>query len=110
MGGCWQVITKKTKEGTQEPFEDAYVEVPEEHVGQVVDLLGSRKGLMMDMSVSNEGLSLVKYRIPTRCPSAWLQLLLLCPHTHLPLLQGVWTKASGAGATDACLHQAATHF
>lgn len=62
-----QVITKQTAEGLQEPFEDAYVEVPEEHVGQAVDLLGSRKGQMLDMSVNGEGLSCIKYRIPTRC-------------------------------------------
>lgn len=61
-----QVITKKTDKGELEPFENAYVEVPEEHVGQVVDLLGSRKGQMLDMSVTNEGLSQIKYRIPTR--------------------------------------------
>ncbi|KAK9797730.1 hypothetical protein WJX73_002120 [Symbiochloris irregularis] len=61
-----RVITKKTDQGTLEPFENAYVEVPEEHVGPVVDLLGSRKGQMLDMSVTAEGLSLIKYRIPTR--------------------------------------------
>lgn len=62
-----QVITKRTAEGMMEPFENAFVEVPEEHAGGVIDLLGSRKGVMQDMSVTNEGLSLIKYRIPTRC-------------------------------------------
>lgn len=62
-----QVITKKTDQGNLEPYENAYVEVPEEHVGPVVDLLGSRKGQMLDMSVTAEGLSQIKYRIPTRC-------------------------------------------
>ena len=73
LGSCGcvlQVITKKTPEGTLEPYEDAYVEVPEEHVGQCVDLLGSRKGRMLDMSVNAEGLSCIKYRIPTRCGPA----------------------------------------
>ena len=65
-----------------EPFEDAYVEVPEAHVGQAVDLLGSRKGQMMDMSVTNEGLSLIKYRIPTRCCSA--RLPACCCQTDRP--------------------------
>ena len=31
-------------------MEEAVVEVPEEHVGQVVDLMGQRKALMQDMS------------------------------------------------------------
>lgn len=70
-----QVITKKGEGGLLEPFEEAHVEVPEEHVGQVVDLLGSRKGQMLDMSVTPEALALIKYRIPTRC----------CPPSPHPL-------------------------
>lgn len=63
-----QVITKKDSEGhTLEPFEEALVEVPEEFVGPVVDLLGSRKGQMADMSTSDQGLTRVTYVMPTRC-------------------------------------------
>ena len=50
-----------------EPYEEAIVEVPEDFVGPVVDLLGSRKGQMVDMSTSGQGLSRVTYKIPTRC-------------------------------------------
>ena len=50
-----------------EPFEEAIVEVPEEHVGPVVDLLGSRKGMMADMVSNPDGSgSRVTYKIPTR--------------------------------------------
>lgn len=49
-----------------EPFEEAIAEVPEEFVGAVVDLLGSRRGQMQDMSTSEQGLSRVTYTIPTR--------------------------------------------
>lgn len=49
-----------------EPYEEAVAEVPEEFVGAVVDLLGSRKGQMMDLQTSEAGLSRIKYLIPTR--------------------------------------------
>lgn len=62
-----QVITKKDAEGHRlEPFEEALVEVPEEFVGPVVDLLGSRKGQMVDLNTSDQGLTRVTYVIPTR--------------------------------------------
>ena len=62
-----QVITQKSKEDkTLEPYEEAVIEVPETHMGGVVDLMGSRKGQMVDMSASAEGLNRVTYVIPTR--------------------------------------------
>ena len=33
-----------------EPMEEAIVEVPEEHMGQVVELMGQRKAIMSDMT------------------------------------------------------------
>lgn len=47
---CMQVITKQVDGHKYEPFEEAVVEVPEEHVGPVVDMLGQRKGQMVDMT------------------------------------------------------------
>ena len=35
-------------------------------MGGVVDLMGSRKGQMLDMAASTEGLNRVTYKIPTR--------------------------------------------
>ena len=62
-----QVITQEDDKGHKlEPYEEAVVEVPETHMGGVVDLMGSRKGQMQDMSASTEGLNRVTYRIPTR--------------------------------------------
>lgn len=62
-----QVITQLDEQGHKlEPYEEAVVEVPESHMGGVVDLMGSRKGQMQDMSASTEGLNRVTYRIPTR--------------------------------------------
>ena len=43
------------------------MEVPEEHMGAVVELLGKRRGQMFDMQgVGSEGTTLLKYKIPTR--------------------------------------------
>ena len=41
-----------------EPFEEAVIEVPEEHVGPVVDMLGQRKGQMMDLVAGTDTTSL----------------------------------------------------
>ncbi|CAL8466846.1 g6382 [Coccomyxa elongata] len=62
-----KVITQKSKDDkTLEPYEEAVIEVPEAHMGGVVDLMGSRKGQMVDMAASSEGLNRVTYVIPTR--------------------------------------------
>ncbi|GAV59061.1 EFG_C domain-containing protein [Cephalotus follicularis] len=49
MVGPPKVINKKVDDKLLEPFEIATVEVPEEHMGPVVELLGKRRGQMFDM-------------------------------------------------------------
>ncbi|GFY98238.1 elongation factor family protein [Actinidia rufa] len=49
MVGPPKVINKKVDDKLLEPFEVATVEVPEEHMGPVVELLGKRRGQMFDM-------------------------------------------------------------
>lgn len=67
MVGPPKVINKEDNGKKLEPFEDAIVEVPEEYVGAVVDLLGQRRGQMLDMqTVGSENTTIVKYRMPTR--------------------------------------------
>jgi len=62
-----KVITKTSDDGSRlEPFEEAVIEVPEEHVGAVTSLMGSRKAQMLDMSGGSEGLTRIKYTLPTR--------------------------------------------
>ena len=62
-----KVITKQGEDGTKlEPFEEAVIEVPEEHVGAVTGLMGARKAQMVDMSGGSEGLTRIKYTLPTR--------------------------------------------
>lgn len=51
----------------EEPWESVEVRVPEEYVGGVVDLLNQRKGELQDMGLEEgEGLSVIKYLVPTR--------------------------------------------
>jgi GTP-binding protein len=49
-----KVIYKKDADGKrQEPFDEATIDVPDEHTGAVFDLLGQRKGNMLDMQTNN---------------------------------------------------------
>lgn len=50
-----QVITKQIEGHKCEPYEEAVIEVPEEHVGPVVDMLGQRKGQMLDLVAGDNG-------------------------------------------------------
>ncbi|PIA53620.1 hypothetical protein AQUCO_00900295v1 [Aquilegia coerulea] len=67
MVGPPKVINKRVDDKVYEPYEIATVEVPEEYMGSVVELLGKRRGQMIDMQgLGSEGTSIVKYKIPTR--------------------------------------------
>lgn len=67
MVGPPKVINKRVNDKLLEPYEIAIVEVPEEHMGSVVELLGKRRGQMFDMQgVGSEGTTILKYKIPTR--------------------------------------------
>ncbi len=48
-----------------EPIEEVHIEVAEELTGTVVELLGARRGRMIDMS-SESGTTYLKYLVPTR--------------------------------------------
>ncbi|XP_073287383.1 putative elongation factor TypA-like SVR3, chloroplastic isoform X2 [Primulina huaijiensis] len=67
MVGPPKVINKRVNDKLVEPYEIAIVEVPEEYMGPVVELLGRRRGQMIDMQgTGSEGTTLLKYKIPTR--------------------------------------------
>ncbi|GJQ93399.1 putative elongation factor TypA-like SVR3, chloroplastic [Tanacetum coccineum] len=67
MVGPPKVINKRIDDRLLEPYEIATVEVPEVHMGSVVELLGKRRGQMFDMQgLGNEGTTILKYKIPTR--------------------------------------------
>lgn len=63
------VIYKENAETgkTEEPWEAVEVRVPEDYVGGVVDILNQRKGELQDMGLEEgEGLTVIKYLVPTR--------------------------------------------
>lgn len=67
-----KVIIKVVDGHKHEPFEEATVDVPEEYVGSCVDLLGSRKGTMLDMNTTN--VHFPSARLPPATPVSWTQV------------------------------------
>ncbi len=60
-----KVIIKKENGQKLEPFEEATIEVPEEHSGTIIEKLGKRKGIMIDLKQKN-GIARMLFEIPTR--------------------------------------------
>jgi GTP-binding protein len=60
-----QVIFKEEDGEKQEPFEDVYVECPEDFSGTVIEKLGKRKGEMKDMKVERD-IAYMHFLVSTR--------------------------------------------
>ncbi|MCX5816980.1 MAG: translational GTPase TypA [Proteobacteria bacterium] len=60
-----RVIFKEGDEGILEPYEELTIDVDEQYSGNVIENLGKRKGLMVEMH-QNKGMVRMRYRIPTR--------------------------------------------
>lgn len=62
-----EVLYKKDENGKLlEPMELAYVDVPDEFTGTVIDKLSQRKGELQNMSASNGGSTRLEFSIPAR--------------------------------------------
>jgi len=62
-----EVIFRQDEHGeTLEPFEEVYIETPSETVGAVVEMLGTRRGKMLDMVELPDGIVRQTYLAPTR--------------------------------------------
>lgn len=62
-----EVIYHKAEDGALlEPFEEVHIETSSETIGAVVEMLGSRRGRMMDMQDAGQGTTRVVYIAPTR--------------------------------------------
>lgn len=62
-----EVIYHRAEDGALlEPFEEVHVETSAETVGVVVEMLGSRRGKMMDMQDAGQGMTRIVYIVPTR--------------------------------------------
>ena len=60
-----QVIWKESNGKRLEPFEELTVDVDEKYMGRVIENLGGRKGILLEMRQDN-GMARLKYKIPTR--------------------------------------------
>ncbi|MDA8346204.1 MAG: translational GTPase TypA [Thermaerobacter sp.] len=61
-----EVILRGAGDAIQEPFEELLVDVPEAHIGAVMEGVGRRRGELLDMeNVGGEGRRL-RFRIPSR--------------------------------------------
>ncbi len=62
-----EVIYHKAEDGALlEPYEEVHVETSADTVGVVVEMLGSRRGKMMDMQDAGQGMTRIVYIVPTR--------------------------------------------
>jgi GTP-binding protein len=62
-----EVIYHKADDGAiLEPFEEVHIETSSETIGAVVEMLGARRGRMMDMQDGGQGTTRVVYIAPTR--------------------------------------------
>ncbi|KRG10647.1 translational GTPase TypA [Staphylococcus sp. NAM3COL9] len=61
-----QVILKDIDGVKCEPFERVQCEVPQEYTGSVIESLGQRKGEMLDMVTTDNGLTRILFMVPAR--------------------------------------------
>ena len=62
-----EVIFHQAEDGTQlEPYEEVHIETSPDTVGVVVEMLGGRRGKMMDMQDTGQGSTRLIYIVPTR--------------------------------------------
>jgi GTP-binding protein len=62
-----RVITRKTDRGTEEPYEEAVIEVPSDMVGTVIEKMGPRKAEMTEMKpMGDSGTTRLRFRVPAR--------------------------------------------
>lgn len=61
-----QVILREIDGVLSEPFERVQCEVPSENAGSIIESLGARKGEMLDMSTTDNGLTRLIFMVPAR--------------------------------------------
>jgi len=61
-----EVIIKEVDGKKMEPFESLIIEVPEEHSGAMMEMVGKRKGIMENMQILDSGEQHYEFVIPTR--------------------------------------------
>jgi len=87
-----EVLYKKDETGHKlEPMEMAYIDVPDEFTGAVIDKLSQRKGELRAMGASNGGYSRLEFYIPATQKEMVLSILHL---TVMPLIKAIFNIAN----------------
>jgi GTP-binding protein len=60
-----RVLLRDTEDGLQEPIETVHVEVPPDDAGRVIDMLGRRRGELLDMKTQGD-LAFLTFEAPSR--------------------------------------------
>jgi GTP-binding protein len=102
-----EVIFRESENGeTLEPFEEVYIETSPDTVGAVVEMLGSRRGQMLDMVDNPDGSVRLNYLVPTRgllgfryqflTATRGMGILHTLFHGYLPMVGLMNTRATGS--------------
>lgn len=59
-------ILKESPEGIMEPFESLTIDVPQDYLGAVIELIGNRKGELVEMNQLGENTLRARFHIPAR--------------------------------------------
>ncbi|MBI3242511.1 MAG: translational GTPase TypA [Chloroflexi bacterium] len=102
-----EVIFRKGEAGeTLEPFEEVHVEVAEAHTGTVIEMLGNRRGQMINMVNGGDGSVYLTYVVPTRGLLGFRQQFLTATqgmgvmntlfHDYLPMAGSIPERSQGS--------------
>ena len=61
-----EVIFRESDEGRLEPIEDVFLEVPNDYLGPVTEMLGKRRGQLLQIRYGEDGTVYAEYQVPTR--------------------------------------------
>ena len=102
-----EVLLRQNAEGeTLEPFEEVHVETSSDTVGTVVEMLGARRGQMVDMLDNQDGTVRMTYIVPTRGLLGFRHQFLTATrgegimhtifHDYLPLAGTIPSRSNGS--------------
>ncbi len=102
-----EVIFRKGEAGeTLEPFEEVHIEVIDSHLGTVIEMLGNRRGQMINMNQAGDGFVYLTYLVPTRGLLGFRQQFLTATqglgvmntlfHDYLPMAGPVPERSQGS--------------
>jgi GTP-binding protein len=102
-----EVIFKESDDGeTLEPFEEVHIETSPDTVGVVVEMLGTRRGQMLDMRDTADGSVRLTYLVPTRgllgfryqflTATRGMGIMTTIFHGYLPMVGPMNARATGS--------------